>query len=215
MDSRKALFIVAIIIGAFFLYRLATRPKGYDTTEGVVATEEPLQTDLVEGDEKPFPEEASGYKWTITPKAEYRIAARVLSTERYRTEWQSTLSPVDLALGWGALSSKDADRWIDWSQSGRWYFYQWSGDSPYKANFIQDHSANVHIIPSTGNLRSAVLGLHSNEMVLLEGLLVNVDGIHGEDSYWWHTSLSRKDTGDGSCELLYLKRLVVDGKEYR
>jgi hypothetical protein len=215
MNLRKALVTAAIIFGFFFLYRFATRPKGYETTEGVVATEEPLQTELAEGDEKPFPDDASGYKWTITPKAEYHIAARVLSTERYRTEWQSTLSPIDLALGWGELSSKKVDRWIDWSQSGRWYFYQWSGDSPYKADFIKDHSANVHIIPSTENLKSAVLRLHSNEIVLLEGLLVNVDGSRGGENYWWHTSLSRKDNGDGSCELLYLKRLVVDGKAYR
>jgi len=215
MNLRKPLVTVGIIIAVFFFYRLATRPKGYKTTEGIVATEEPLQTDLQEDEDKPFQDDVNGYKWTITPKAEFRISARVLSTERYRMEWQSTLSPVDLALGWGPLSSRDVDHWIDWSQSGRWYFYQWSADSPYKANFIKDHSANVHIIPSSDNLKSAVLRLHSNEMVLLEGLLVNVDGSRGGDNYWWHTSLSRKDTGNGSCELLYLKRLVVDEKEYR
>ena len=101
------------------------------------------------------------------------------------------------------------------SQGGRWYFYEWKADSPYQSDFIKEHSANVHIIPATENLKVAVIRLHRGEEVLLEGLLVNIDGNRGNNDYWWHTSLSRRDSGDGSCELLYLQKLVFDGKEYR
>jgi hypothetical protein len=213
MNRRKLLVVVFIALAAFLLYRILTSPKGYNTTEQIEANLEPVQ-ELTRNRSK-FKLDVSGYKWTLTPRANFRIAARVLSTERYRMEWQSTLSPIDLALGWGKLSSSDADRWISWSQSGRWYFYEWKTGSPYQEEFIKEHSANIHIIPATQNVKSAVFRLHTGELVLLKGLLVNVDGSKGNDNYWWHTSLSRNDSGDGSCELLYLENLVLEGKEYR
>ena len=215
MKLKKILIVTIGFVAAFLLFRLATAPKGSLNQDPIPANAGPVQEQVDSDHQEPISKEVSGYNWIITPKAEFRIAARVLSTERYRWEWQSTLSPIDLALGWGELSSSNADRWIDWSQSGRWYFYEWEKDSPYQGNFIQEHSSNVHIIPATQNVESAVLRLHADDMVLLEGLLVNVDGNRGSNSYWWHTSLSRTDSGDGSCELLYLTRLVSDGKEYR
>jgi hypothetical protein len=211
MDRRKLLIIAFIALAAVLLFRMATAPKGHDTQQKINARKEPVQESTKESS---FDLEGSGYKWVVTPRARFQIAARVLSTERYRMEWQSTLSPIDLALGWGDLSSADADRWISWTQSGRWYFYEWKAGSPYSSNFIKEHSANVHIIPATKNLKSAVIRLHSGEVVLLDGLLVNIDGDRGREDYWWHTSLSRNDSGDGSCELLYLQRLILDGKEY-
>ena len=214
MDRRKLFILAVIVLAAILLFRFATGPKGVPTTDQYQLEDEPVQG-KVSSDEIPFTLDLSGYKWTVTPKAEFRIAGRVLSTERYRMEWQSTLSPIDIALGWGRLSSADADRWISWSQSGRWYFYEWKADSPYQGDFIKEHSANVHIIPATENLKVAVIRLHRGEEVLLEGLLVNIDGNRGNNNYWWHTSLSRRDSGDGSCELLYLQKLVFDGKEYR
>lgn len=215
MSLRRILIAAAAVVAILLVYNYVSAPRGYNATEQIQVSEEPDQKKIIDDQHMQFVREASGYKWVITPKAEFRIAARVLDTERYRLEWQSTLSPIDLALGWGKLSSAEADRWISWSQGGRWYFYEWKADSPYSGDFIKEHSANIHIIPATRNLKSAVLRLHHDELVLLEGLLVNVDGTRGSNNYWWHTSLSRVDSGDGSCELLYLQRLVVDGKEYR
>lgn len=214
MDRRKLVILAVIVLAAILLFRFATGPRGIPTTDQYQPEEEPVQ-EKISSDETPFTLDVKGYKWTVTPKAEFRIAGRVLRTERYRMEWQSTLSPIDLALGWGKLSSAEADRWVSWSQSGRWYFYEWKAGSPYQGNFIKEHSANVHVIPATENLKVAVTRLHTGEVVLLEGLLVNIDGNQESNNYWWHTSLSRSDSGDGSCELLYLQRLVFDGKEYR
>ena len=156
----------------------------------------------------------SGMRWQITPRATYHIAARVLQMETYHSGWQSSFSPVDLALGWGKLSDRNVDQWIDWSQSMRWYFFEWHAGSPYTNDYIITHSANVHIVPADENLKRAALGVHRNEIVLLEGDLINIDAKKGDGSYWWHTSMTRDDTGDGSCELLLLKRAVYEGKEY-
>lgn len=148
----------------------------------------------------------------FVPRARYRIAARVLSTERYYLGWQSTLSPLDLALGWGAMADPGVDRWIEWHQRGRWYFWYWSADSPYRNEAIRNQSANVHVVPATKNLTRALLALDPGDLVRLDGWLVD---IQGEDGERWGTSLSRTDTGDRSCELLYVTELLARGARYQ
>jgi hypothetical protein len=148
----------------------------------------------------------------FTPRARYRIAARVLSRERYYLGWRGDVSPLDLALGWGAMSDPRVDEWIDWHQRGRYYFWQWDAGSPYQNAAIRSQSSNVHIVPGTPNLRRALLALSPGDTVLLAGWLVNVDGPGGER---WTTSLSRTDTGADACELLHATELTTAGLTYR
>jgi hypothetical protein len=212
---RKKLVIVCIVILILVLYHFAHRPVGTSAHDLIQPMQEPVQESLQKGEASSFLKQASGYIWTITPQAKFKIAARVLSKETYRTGWQSSLSPVDLALGWGEFSDRKVDEWISWSQSGRWYYYNWPAGSPFADDQIREHSANVHIVPATENLKQAALHLSKNDTVMLEGFLINLDGKRGDQTYFWHSSLSRTDSGDGSCELLYLKRLVFEGQEYQ
>jgi hypothetical protein len=211
---RKGVIVLVAAVLLFFIYKVATRPSGVVTNEKISSAEEPFQEEL-ESDISPISFQSGGFQWKITPKAEYQIAARVLRTESYWTGWQSSLSPVDFALGWADLAQEDVDQWISWSQNNRWYFFQWEEGSPYRNDYIISHSANIHIIPANKNIESAALQIDRNDQVLLEGLLVDVDGEKTGENHWWRSSTSRNDTGDGSCELLYLQRVVVDGKEYR
>jgi hypothetical protein len=210
----KGLWFCLAITAGYFLISYLNRPTGIVVHEAFSAESDPVQTLIYSKATTPMVWDRSGMRWQITPKAEYQIAARVLHTENYRSGWQSALSPVDLALGWGKLSNPFVDKWIDWDQNMRWYFFHWSAGSPYTNDYIVTHSANVHIVPADDNLKRAALEVHRNDIVLLEGTLINIDGGKSDHSYWWHSSLSREDTGDGSCELLLLKRAVFHGKEY-
>ena len=210
--TRNKILIAAAIVILFVLYHLSKNPVGIASTEIIRADEDPDQKEV---SEETIHLNSSGYEWDLKPKAEYHIAARVLGRERYFTGWQASASPVDLALGWGKLGDPEPDHWISWSQSGRWYFYSYSGDSPYSEDFITSHSANVHIIPATKNLKNAVLRLSEDDLVALEGYLVNANVRKGASNYWWNSSLTRTDTGDGACELLYLTKLTMNRKDYR
>ncbi len=213
MGMHKKVALIGLVILCLLAYHVLSKPGGTASSELLDPAQEPDQEPT---SEQPFDMNVAGYSWKVTPTAEYRICARVLSTESYRSGWQSTLCPVDLALGWGDMADPAVDRWITWSQSNRWYFYRWKAGSPYQNARIDPQSANVHILPASSNLNRAVKTVERGDIVLLEGLLVFLDGArNGGGNYWWHSSLSRNDTGDGSCELLYLKRLVDDGKEYR
>lgn len=155
-----------------------------------------------------------GFTLTVTPKADYTVRGIVVSTRRYLHDRNSFLSPCDVALAWGGLAEDDLWRRISWDQSGRWYWWTYDEDFPYDNSMIARHSANTHIIPATPNLRRAVLGLDAGDRAALSGQLVFVDASDGDTTWWWHTSLSREDTGEGSCEVLFLRSLEVDGKVY-
>jgi hypothetical protein len=145
------------------------------------------------------------------PKARYRVAARVLSRERYYMGWGADLAPLDLALGWGAMSDPAVDEVIDWGQGFRWYTWQWKETSPLTNRDVAPQSANVHVVPASLNLKRALLALDANDIVQLKGFLVNIQGPGGEN---WRSSLTREDTGSGSCELLYTTELIANETAY-
>ena len=162
---------------------------------GMPAANEPVQSAA----NLPPPFLHDGY--TITPLARYKITAVTLSRERYRLDRGAELAPVDLALGWGPMSVASVINDLTISQSGRWYEYRFSGEPPLDQNEISTHSANNHCLPANAEVRQRLLAVKRHELVTLEGYLVEVTGAGG---YHWRSSLTRDDTGGGSCEVFWI-----------
>ncbi|MCU0607600.1 MAG: hypothetical protein MUF78_09335 [Candidatus Edwardsbacteria bacterium] len=157
---------------------------------------------------------ADGYDFTITPRADYIIGGIVVGRAGYSGDWNSLLSPCDVAIAWGKLVRTGLHRRLRWSQSGRWYFWRYGDDFPFDNAFIARYSSNNHVIPATANVRAAVRALAEGDTVELFGQLVDVDGRGGGRAVWWRTSTSRDDTGDGSCEVFYVRRIKRRGAVY-
>ncbi len=153
-------------------------------------------------------------EFTVYPVAEYKIAALAVNKKSYHDGWRADVAPVDLALVWGKLAEPEYDRYISYSQHDRWYFYECESGSPFNSSYVISHSSNNHIIPADENILRAVKTIKTKEKVLLEGFLVNVKGRHNGEDFWWNSSLRRADTGDGSCEVFYVKRLRIGTKVY-
>ena len=142
-------------------------------------------------------------KYSVRPVARFRVEARVLSTERYRFDRGATLSPIDLALGWGPMSNQAVLDQIDISQGRR--FYRWRVKNyPIPRQQIIEHSANMHMIPANDEVRKDLLAVRVGEIVHIEGYLVIATS---EDGSIWKTSLTRKDSGDGACELVWVENV--------
>ena len=156
------------------------------------------------------------YDFTITPIAAYEISAEVVSTKRYRSGWNALVSPVDLALAWGDLTSEAAKKHITYSQGNRWYYFRYDGVSPYDGATISRQSANVHILPENGNVEAAALSLDVGDRVRLKGWLIDLDGrITGDRTVWWRSSRARDDTGDGSCEVFWVSEIQKGTSVFR
>lgn len=200
MDWLRGHFGGVLLAGAFAvggLWWWEGRPLAQPP--GILVAEDPVQ-------EAPESKETWDFRgFRITPLARFNLRARILGVERYRFDPASKLSPVDLALGWGPMSDSKVLDAISIRQSGRWYF--WSAtELPLSSGEISRHSANMHMIPSNPGLARRLTGARVGQVVHLEGLLVRADG---PDGWHWVSSLSRNDTGDGSCEVVWVEQAEV------
>ncbi len=203
----------ACVAGALLLVSVGCGPRPIaEDTSPIDVSQPPEQTAVDNAD--PIRLEADGYEFVITPLAHYVLRGVVVSSESYRTGWNSNLSPCDVAVVWGELAADDAWQKLAWSQSGRWYDWRWHGQQPFTNEEVVRSSSNTHVVPASSDLASAARSLTPGDIAELGGELVRIDGRKGQGKVWWKSSLSRTDTGDGSCELLYLRRLRVNGKVY-
>ena len=174
---------------------------------GVVVSGDPVQAPAE--DLQPLRLTLDGTEYVLTPRARYVLRGVVVGCERYRAGWQAALAPYDVAMAWGPLAQNATFRRLTWSQENRWYFWRYRGDFGHDNEFVYRHSANTHVIPANERVARAIRALEFGAGAELAGILVDVGAERGGTRYWWNTSLSRGDSGDGSCEVLYLARIKV------
>lgn len=193
--ARERAVLLALLLGAGVFGCHAWTRRAVSHGPGVLAPEEPAQEPL-----RP-PPTWKAYGHTFTGLASFEIHARVLSTERYRFDPPSALSPVDFALGWGPMSdSRVLDR-LTITQDNRWFHWA-ARDLPIPEAQIVSHAANMHMIPADAAVRARLLDVREGQVVRLRGKLVKAESAEG---FGWVSSLSRTDTGDGACEVVWVE----------
>lgn len=181
-------------------------------SDPIDVTGEPGQKPMTRG--QAFTVKKGKDHFTIQPLAEYQISARVAGVKSYSGGWESALAPVDLTLVWGELGDPKMDRYISYRQHNRWYYYRYTSDCPVDNTTIINHSCNNHMIPSSDNIRRALKSIKKNDRVKIHGYLVNITGTAGNRNVWWNTSTTRSDSGDHSCEIIYVKKIRINNKIY-
>jgi len=162
---------------------------------GMLATDVPTQIDLHDGTTLRRDDV------TLVTRARFELTARVLSREDYRFDAGAALAPIDLALGWGRMSDSQVLSQIEIGQGNR--FYHWHVDHfPIPRREIEQSSANMHMIPADDTARRELERVRAGEVIHLQGFLVDASRANG---WRWRTSMSRDDTGDGACELVYVE----------
>ena len=199
MKMKPILLIGVIALGLWYYYD--SRPVTYG--HGQIAPNTPIQ---VLGAKKAFKFKDD---YEVLPLATFKITARVLSSKRYWTGRESELAPVDLALGWGPMSDEKVLDELKISQRNRWFYWQCK-KFPIPKEQIQHNAANMHLIPSNDEIESKIKKAKIGNLVKFKGFLVKVTG---EKDWWWQSSLSRTDGGDGACEVIYVEEFEIISKE--
>jgi len=167
---------------------------------GQIAPDEPRQRNIVNG--TPF----RRGDFVLTPRAEFSAEARVLGKENYYVDAGAKLIPVDFAMGWGPMSDTALIDRLRISQSGRFYFWGYSGEAPAPHQEIIRSSANMHLIPSDAAVKKVLSTARVGDVVAIEGDLVDAKS----DGGWsMTTSLTRDDSGAGACEIVYVRRASI------
>jgi len=210
--NRKPLFsLILTFLLLFFLGCEKPHVTGVES-EGIDTSQDPVQSSL--SFHEPIIKEMKGGRFTFTPLAEYKLTGMVVSKESYSSGWESMISPYDLAIVWGKLAEPRYDRYLSYSQRNRWYFYTYKKGCPLDESYIVSHSSNNHIIPDNENIRRALKTIKRKDKVILEGFLGNVKGVYKGQGFYWNTSLARNDTGNGSCELIYVYKIRINENLY-
>ena len=190
---REFLVISALLLGAYlWTGREIGRPAG------VLVGEDPVQRQI----DTRSTREKNGYQ--VNFLASFDIRARVIAAERYRFDRGAQVSPVDLALGWGAMSDSSVLQYISFAQGARSYSW-WVKNYPVPRNIIETHSANMHLIPADDAIERQLKSLRPGNLVHIKGYLVEVTNKEG---FRWKSSLTRSDTGAGACELIWVEELA-------
>jgi len=191
---------IGIFVFIISIYFLLFRTESVSLRPGIKIFEQPIQT---ETDIDMFQYKG---KYTIIPVKNYEIKAKVLSVERYDSSPVADLSSLDLALGWGKMSDQDVVDSMKIWQNGRWYFYQLYSDSLLPMNEVITSSANTHIISDNKKVQKQLNDIIKGEIINLKGYLVNVEK---KNNWSWNTSITRKDSGNGSCEVMYVEEVKI------
>jgi hypothetical protein len=186
-------------------------PTGVDLDK-IDTSRDPVQTP--HAFEEPIVIQMKKDVFSLTALAEYKVSGMVVCKTFYSDDWDGKISPVDLAIVWGKLAEPEYNRYITFWHGFRWYNYKWKEGSPFDPSYIITHSSNNHIIPANQNIYRAIKTIKKKDKVVLEGFLVNLKGTYEGKKVTWNTSLSRSDTGTGSCELFYVSKVRIDTKVY-
>lgn len=199
MEARPVL-LAGLLIALTWTSWHKWRMRPVHPRDGEIAERDPLQTGL---------ESASVVhhgRWTLTPRANYDITARVLGREAYSFDTLADLIPEDLALGWGPMSDNRVLSALDISQGARFYTWHPHGELPIAREEIVDHSANTHVIPADDSIQKQLARLRVGQTVRLTGSLVDAAR---DDGAWIRTSLTRTDSGAGACEVMLVESVEV------
>ena len=204
--SKKIILIILAVILVIALLSLRAE-KG--VRRGVAGIPEPVQTETTGHIE--FTK--AGYNVRVEYLYEYDIEALVLHTKNYAgIGLGDRLSPKDLALGWGKVAEYNDKIDFNWSQSGRWC--NWHTDTYDELNPVGGEagvdlcSSNNHIIPADSRVKSAIKKIKMGDHVKLKGYLVNIYGSKPNGAtFTWCSSTTREDSGDGACEVFYVKEV--------
>lgn len=196
---RVAIAVLALLVAGWCWWS----ERGIPCPPGVLAPNEPVQENVKDGPSF----ELDGY--ALHALARFEVEARVLGAERYRLGREAQLSPVDLALGWGPMSSNEVLEPLSISQGGRAFRYSWSSYSSLRipSDDIARHSANMHMIPLDDSARETLLSARRGNIVHFSGWLVEA---RGPDGWRWRSSLTRNDTGMGACELVAVESVTLE-----
>ncbi len=198
----RALAAVLGLVSAWLAFDRFVLARPIERGPGIIAPQVPVQEAL-------DPDEALQFTkagFALRALASFELEARVLGVESYCCWGGDSLVPVDVAFGWGRMSDEEVLSRLEITQGGRFYFWRYEGSPPIPRQEIVTSSANMHLIAATPAIAKAIGRLRPGHLVRLSGYLVEA---RDDGGFHWRSSLTRADSGNGACELVWVEELSV------
>lgn len=231
------IFVIFVILNSFlgdikFKSKYSFPKVSQISQQKINTNQDPIQIDLK--DAKYI--KAYGEKdiYALKPMAEYSISGLVVTKNTnfwLRDVMRSTFDDIclaDIGIVWGDLAQDKKELYKYWKfksykslgQSRRleWRSKTKINELPWEMDFVNTHISHTHLIPANPNVMGGILKIKKNDIVKLDGYLVDIYTDKGE--LVARTSMSRSDTdptsrGYGACEDMYVKQVQVGNKIYK
>jgi hypothetical protein len=204
---------IAFVLGLAAAIRLSLRDvplPDASRVDGTVKETEPTQVPTTQ---PLFTAIIGGYTYTLAPRAAYDISGLVVSQHRgdalFNLYHKADPGNVkDVCVVWGENITSDAYRKVSYTSEEFTCSYRWSG--VITPPFNPEMASNNHLIPSSRAVADRIRAIHVGDQIRVTGLLVDYTVTKdGREVFTRRTSLTRKDTGNGACEILYVTDLAV------
>lgn len=156
-----------------------------------------------------------GYDLKIYSKASFSISGLVVSGKKYYQGIDGALVPMDIGVCWGDLTNEQNKKNLHYEQYLRFLIFRPRGPLTVSQDYVMCHAGNIHIIPADNRIRKVVRSVKKGDLIRMNGYLVSVSGQKGQFSYHRTSSMTRTDTGDGACEVLYVTEIQKGKKIYK
>ena len=174
-----------------------SRMEQFGGHDAALAPSDPVQGPAA-GDVVPL---FAGY--VAEPQASYDITALVLERRNYRVGVSARVAPMDFVLGWGEMSNPALVDRLDIRQGGRFGYIRAQDPAAVDVLRLGSKWANTHIVPANDAVRAQLETVSSGRLVRMTGHLVDV--YSARKRFQWRTSTSRRDRGNGACEIILVE----------
>lgn len=239
-DKFCKLCLILVIVVIFnsivgdLIFRLQySFPKVSEKTQEIIEYQiNPIQQNLNNADYI----KAYGQKniYALKPQAKYTLAGLVIAKNNnfwFRDIMRTTFDDIclmDLGIAWGDLAQDKTKLYKHWKFKSRKSLGQarqleWRQKPPYEngpwtVNYVRTHISHTHLIPANSNVMGGLLKIKKNDIVKLNGYLVDI--YTDKNELVARTSMTRTDNdatsrGYGACEDMYVERVQIGNRIYR
>ena len=160
---------------------------------------------------EPFSFKFKNTNYEVTPKADYELWGLVVThnyinniSDIYHDE--ESLDLKDICVIWGQ-NAKTGVYEKGKYKSGSWTCYWRFKSGEAWSQFSESQIANNHLITSDPTIQNQIRNVRIGDQVHIKGYLADYKN---ENTGWKReTSMTRKDTGNHACEVVYLEEFEV------
>lgn len=204
------LFILVVLTTFWLIFKpsiLTNFDRRYRTIEGILT---PTQINTSINPERI--EKADVYV-SIKYRAKYDIRGIIVSTASYEGDSVTDIiSPYDIGLAWGEMAKHN--NLIKWNKGHRSLTASINAISKWFINKSQEELfqqySNNHLIFKDEALLEQIKSYEVGDYIRIKGYLVDAEGYRKTEPVIKHklnTSLTRKDDGEDSCEVILVTKV--------
>ncbi|MDX1639456.1 MAG: hypothetical protein R3281_15930 [Balneolaceae bacterium] len=142
--------------------------------------------------------------FTIRILSKFDMEARVLSKARY-SDKLANIAPMDVVVGWGPMSDERNLNEVLIKQTDRYFNWQMT-NPPIPLHKMVEHTANIHLAPSTPQIKKKIWEIREGHIVSMKGYLIEVSS---GDGWSLKSSTRRNDYGKEASELLWIEEIQL------